>query len=178
MDRSARDLFNKGKLDEAARAYRKILETSPENAHALANLATILARQNHGKEALHLASRAAGAQPADAFSRITLGSIQHALGQDTEALGTLACAATLEPSNPEVRLYLGVAASGLKWTALAERQFLEAIRLDPDYAEAHRNLAVLYATANPPLLDRARKHLEKAKALGVPPDPQLDRLLE
>ncbi len=178
LDRSAREFFNQGKLAEAADAYRTILKTSPDSAHALANLATILARQGLSQEALKYARQAADAQPADAFARITLGSIQHALGQDAEALHTLACAAALDPKNPEVRLFLGVAASARKWPALAERQFLEAIRLDPDYAEAHRNLAVLYATADPPLVDRARKHLDKARALGAPPMPEIEAALK
>lgn len=177
IDRRAREDFKQGKMTEAADAYHKILQTSPSNAHALANLAAILARQGNPKEALEFASRAVQAEPGDAFARTTLGSVQDALGRDQEALQNLAGAAALDPANPEVRLFIGVAASGLKWAALAERQLLEAIRLDPGYAEAHLNLAILYATAKPPLTDRAKKHLDRARALGAPVDPQLERLL-
>lgn len=144
LDRRAREDFKRGKLSEAASAYRKILQIAPDNAHALANLAAVLVSQNQPSEALESASRAAA----------------------------------LDPANAEVRLFIGVAASSLKWTALAERQFLDAIRLSPDYGAAHLNLAILYATASPPLTDRARKHLERARALGETIDPQLERLLD
>lgn len=178
IDRSAREAFREGKLPEAADAYRKILQSSPSNAHALANLAAILARQGDSQGALEFASRAVRAEPGDAFARTTLGSVQHALGRDADALQTLLGAAALDPADPEIRLFIGVAASTRKWRALAERQFLEAIRIDPDYAAAHVNLAILYATAEPPLTDRAKNHLDRARALGGSIDPQLERLLD
>ncbi|HPA18927.1 MAG TPA: protein kinase [Verrucomicrobiae bacterium] len=177
-DSRARAFFNEGKLAEAAEAYRAILKSSPSNAHSLANLATILASQGDNKQALKFASRAVQSEPNDAFARVTLGSIQHALGQDTESLHTLADAAALDPYDHVIRRFIGVAASGIQWSALAERQFLESIRLNPNSAETHLDLAILYATATPPHIDRARKHYETARSLGLPPDPRIEPLLK
>jgi hypothetical protein len=42
---------------------------------------------------------------------------------------------------------------------------------------AHFNLAVMYANSEPPSLQLAKKHYEKAKLLGAEPDPVLERRL-
>ncbi len=54
---------------------------------------------------------------------------------------------------------------------------LEAIADNPDYADAHFNLAVIYSTSQPPAKELARRHYEKAVALGAQPDPTLDKSL-
>ena len=54
---------------------------------------------------------------------------------------------------------------------------LEAIADNPDYADAHFNLAVIYSTSSPPAKELAKRHYEKALALGAAPDPTLDKLL-
>jgi hypothetical protein len=52
------------------------------------------------------------------------------------------------------------------------------VALDPNYGEAHANLAVVYALARPPALELARYHYQKARALGQPANPDLERRLE
>ena len=54
---------------------------------------------------------------------------------------------------------------------------VEAIANDPGYADAHFNLAVIYATAQPPAKQQAKQHYEKALSLGASPDPTLEKLL-
>ena len=59
----------------------------------------------------------------------------------------------------------------------AEKELLKAIEARPDYADAHFNLAVIFASQNPPSLELARKHYTKALALGMDKDPELEKLL-
>ena len=73
--------------------------------------------------------------------------------------------------------YLGITASQKGWQEAAEKEMLEAIASNPNYADAHFNLAVVYSTSQPPAKELARRHYEKALALGAPPDPTLDKLL-
>jgi Tfp pilus assembly protein PilF len=54
---------------------------------------------------------------------------------------------------------------------------LEAIASNPNYADAHFNLAVIYATAQPPAKELAKRHYAKATELGSDPDPSLEKLL-
>ena len=54
---------------------------------------------------------------------------------------------------------------------------LEAIADNPNYADAHFNLAVIYATASPPARELAKRHYARAEELGSEPDPSLEKLL-
>jgi Flp pilus assembly protein TadD len=60
----------------------------------------------------------------------------------------------------------------------AETALRKSIELDPNYASAHNNLAVVYITQKPPASALARWHYEKARALGMPANPQLEKMLE
>jgi Flp pilus assembly protein TadD len=52
-----------------------------------------------------------------------------------------------------------------------------AIELDPEYAEAHFNLAVFCLQRQPPAVELARRHYQKALDLGAAPDPELETKL-
>ena len=52
-----------------------------------------------------------------------------------------------------------------------------AIQLSPSYGEAHNNLAVIYATQKPPLLELARWHYQRALSAGSPANPDLEKWL-
>ena len=67
-----------------------------------------------------------------------------------------------------------VAASGQE---AAQKELEMATSLDPLYADAHFNLAVIYATAQPPAKDLAKRHYTRATSLGAQPDPSLEKLL-
>jgi len=54
---------------------------------------------------------------------------------------------------------------------------LEAINENPNYADAHFNLAVIYATSSPPSREQAKQHYATATKLGANPDPALEKLL-
>ena len=53
----------------------------------------------------------------------------------------------------------------------------KAISLEPEYAEAHFNLAVFYLQRNPPAVELARRHYQRALDLGAAPDPDVAKQL-
>jgi Tfp pilus assembly protein PilF len=53
----------------------------------------------------------------------------------------------------------------------------KALELQPDYQEAHFNLAVFYLQRNPPAVELARRHYQKALDLGGAPDAEVARAL-
>lgn len=95
-----------------------------------------------------------------------LGVVLAALGRLTEALQSFQRAAALAPRDAEVRYNLGLLRRRLGGSALQElRAYEEALRLDPDLAEAHLSLGCFLADPQTPydLRDekRARIHLER-----------------
>ena len=83
----------------------------------------------------------------------------------------------MNPKNATAHNYLGITASQKGWQEAAEKELQEAIANNADYADAHFNLAVIYATSQPPSKDLARQHYAKATSLGADPDPALEKLL-
>jgi Tfp pilus assembly protein PilF len=55
---------------------------------------------------------------------------------------------------------------------------MKSIEINPQYADAHFNLAVIYATGKPPAKMMAKKHYNEAIRLGSPPDPSLEHLIQ
>jgi tetratricopeptide (TPR) repeat protein len=83
----------------------------------------------------------------------------------------------LNGKNARARHYLGVITSKMGLTTRAEKEFKSALAIDPGYGDADFNLAVLYATSDPPKWDEARKHYNDAIKKGVKADTNLEKLL-
>jgi hypothetical protein len=49
--------------------------------------------------------------------------------------------------------------------------------LDPGYADANFNLAVLYLGRTPPLIELARRHYQRAIDLGAKHDPAIEKII-
>ena len=61
--------------------------------------------------------------------------------------------------------------------AEAEQALLKAVELEPNYAAAHNNLAVVYLTEQPPKAELARSHYQKAIDNGQPHNADMEKLL-
>ena len=163
--------------DKAAADYQQILQRDPNNAFALANLAAIELDQNQLADADKNIHAALVQQPNDAFSLAVLGRVKFGEGDYDDALDSLSRAAQLEPDNAQVQNFLGVALAQKGLRAQAEAAFRKAVQIAPDYADAHKNLAIFYLSATPPQVELARWHYEKAIAAGMPPNPDLEKML-
>jgi len=62
---------------------------------------------------------------------------------------------------------MGIIHAGRKEYGKAEEKFNEAIKINPDYAMAYYNLAVVYKKLNQN--EKAKQFYNKAKSLGYPP---------
>ncbi|MCX6895472.1 MAG: tetratricopeptide repeat protein [Verrucomicrobia bacterium] len=87
-------------------------------------------------------------------------------------------AAELNPKDAEIQNFLGVTLSQKGQRAAAETALRKAIQLDPEYGSAHNNLAVIYLTQNPPQVELARWHYQKALAAGQGRNAELESLLD
>ena len=177
LAREAKDKFDEGKFREAETLYQQILAKSPNNLYSLSNLGVVLFRNGKLKAAELILKKAIAIAPRDEFTHTTLGIVYYQQAKFDDALSELTKSLAINPKSATAHNYLGITASQKGWQEAAEKEMLEAIADNPDYADAHFNLAVVYSTSQPPAKELARRHYERALALGAQPDPSLDRLL-
>jgi tetratricopeptide (TPR) repeat protein len=144
---------------------------------ALANLAAGQLEQHQLDQAEATLKQALATSPRDAAGLSLLGRLRYQQERIDEALEALSQSAQLDPQNAETYNYLGLTLSRKGLRDPAESALRRAVQLSPAYASAHHNLAVVYATQQPPSIELARHHYQKARAAGEPADVQLEKLL-
>ncbi|HEY1660806.1 MAG TPA: tetratricopeptide repeat protein [Verrucomicrobiae bacterium] len=173
----AQNYFDSHDYVNAEKDYRKILAEDKNNSGAMANLAAIELQENKLGDAESLLKAALAINPGDAYTLSTYGYLEFREQKFDDALDALSRAAKLDPQNAQVENYLGVTLSHKGLRTQAETALRKAIELDPDYGAAHNNLAVIYLTENPPLVELARWHYQKALDEGEPHNPDLEKIL-
>jgi len=173
----AQAYFSAKQFDKAEAAYLQILAKDEKNPLVLANLAAIEMQQGKLGDAEKHVKAAIAQNPEDAYNLATLGYLKFRQEEFDEALNALSRAAKLDPKNPEIQNYLGVTLSHKGLRAQAETALRKAVQLDPNYAAAHNNLAAIYISQTPPLVELARWHYQKALAAGQPRNADLEKAL-
>ena len=173
----AQSYYTNGQYGQAAADYEKILKSDANNPLALANLAAIELEENKLADADQHIQAAVAQTPNDAYNLTILGRIKFSEEKYDDALDALDHASKLDPQSAEIENFLGVALAEKGMRAQAETAFRKAILIQPDYADAHKNLAIVYLSAHPPEIELARWHYEKALASGMPPNVEFEKML-
>ena len=100
------------------------------------------------------------------------------MGDTYQAVSALSRAIHEEPTDARAHNYLAVVVKKLGWLDAAEAELQRAIELKPDYANAHFNLALMLLERKPPAVALAKKHYEKAVALGAEKDELVEEKLK
>jgi protein O-GlcNAc transferase len=129
-----------GRLAEAERAYRQILQQQPEHADSLHLLGVIALQTGDLEPALALVQRAVSLRPDGAIYRNNLGQVLERMGRVDEAAPCYEAAIELDPGYAEAFNNLGRVLERRDRPTEAEAHYREAIRIDPAYAEPHTNL--------------------------------------
>ena len=169
--------FSKRDWDTARKAYREMLQVDPENALVWANLGAVEQQAKNLDAAQSCFEASVRFNSALGQSWVALGLIQSAKGDRYKAVSSFTRAIHEDPLDPRPHNYLAIEARNLSWndTALAELQ--RAIELSPEYGIAHFNLAAIYLDQKPPAKTLARKHYDKALALGIEKDEVMESKL-
>ena len=169
--------FSARRLDDAEQKYLEVLRRDDRNVNTLANLATIQMEMGHLDEAEKHIQAALAVAPNDAYSLSILGNLRYRQGNYDEALNALSRAAKADPQNAEIQNFLGLTLSQKGLRVAAETALRKAVQLQPEYGSAHYNLAVVYLTQQPPMVELARWHYEKSLAAGFPANRDLEKML-
>ena len=173
----AKRYFMAGDFANAEAKYLEVLKLDENNFATLADLASIQIQMGHTADAEKNLKAALAIEPNDDYSLFLMGQLKFQEKKYDEALDSLSRAAEISPQNARIQNFIGLTLSEKGIRGPAETAFRRAIQLDPGFAEAHINLAVVYATAEPPLMELARWHYQKALAAGHPANPKLEQIL-
>lgn len=129
-------LHREGRLDDAARAYRRILKTAPAHVDAMQLLGAIEGQQGRLDSALTLLRRAVAIDPGSAVAHNNLGNTLASMHRHAEALSSFERSLQLKPDNPKALRNQGNALRKLHRMPEALASVDRALALQPGYAEA------------------------------------------
>lgn len=176
--RQARAMAGERDFEGAEAAYQDFLRADPRNVDVLCNLGVVkmnLGRLDDAEVVLMRALEFSNQRHAGAH--FYLGVSQFRRNQLNEAFASIEESLRQDANNAQARHFLGVISSRLGMRDRAQAEFMSAIALEPNYAAAHFNLAVLYATIEPLDYEAARKHYLEAVLKGAGRDDNMERLL-
>ncbi len=174
----ANEAFAAQKFAEAAGLFEEALRAEPQNSTALIGLGYARQRENKLDEAVAALKKCLAVEPDNELAAFHLGVTHFKQQKWQDAMASFEKGLVKNARNARARHYLGIISTKLNLPDRAEREFKTALAIDPAYGEAHFNLAVLYATWDPPRWDQARSEYQEALKKGVQPDEALETLLK
>ena len=174
----ARGFVGKRQLDRAEAKFREVLQRDSTNVEALSKLGAIQLDLHRPAEAEPNLQRAVALAPRNAVSLAYLGRLKLEQTNYNEAASLLSRAAQILPEDPDIQSVLGVALGGQGLRQPAETALRRALLLKPNSSYAHYNLAVIYLGQQPPFVELARWHYQKARSLGLAADSNFEKSLE
>jgi len=135
-----------GRLAEAERVCRQVLDVRPNSAEAEHVLGLIAHQKGKLATAIEHLERAVQLAPNAALLHANLGEMQRLAGHPQRAVESARRALALDPTMASALSNLGVALFELKDFEASAKAHREAIAVRPDFAEAYSNLGnALYA---------------------------------
>lgn len=131
-----------GRLEEAQRLYRRILDIDPHHADSLHLMGLVAYRSGRLPEAVDLLSQATCEQPREATYWFNLGVVLQKLGRGSEALAAYGQALGIRPQYTEAHSNIGNVLMEMGRISEAVAAYGRGIEHKPDYVEAHNNLGV------------------------------------
>lgn len=178
LSERAAQAFGRQDWPTARKLYQDLLKEDPLNALTHANLAAVEQQSGNLKEAQSLFSRAVAINPALQQTWVALGLVSYEQGDLYLALHAISRAIHEDPTDAKAHNYLAAVSKKLGWLDAAESELQRAIELNPEYGNAHFNLALMYLERKPPALELAKRHYEKAVALGATRDELVEEKLK
>jgi tetratricopeptide (TPR) repeat protein len=135
-------LHQRGRLTEAEKLYRKILDSIPDHFDAQHLLGVLKHQQGKNTEALELLSAALQKRPNEAVVLSNYGAVLSELNRHDEALASIDKAIALNLNSAEVLYNRGIALQRLDRFDEALANYDKAIVMKPDHVEACNNRGI------------------------------------
>jgi Tfp pilus assembly protein PilF len=174
----ATDALKNRNFSAAIEGFNDVLRADPKNTLALIGLGDAYQRSGQFAEAEVALKKCLTYAPDSAPAYQTLGMTYFRGNRLNEAMSAFEESLKRDSKQALAHHYLGIIASRLKQGERAEKEFRTALAINPEFGEAHFNLAVLYVSWEPPQWDKARAEYQSAMGKGVLPDEALEKLLK
>jgi tetratricopeptide (TPR) repeat protein len=165
-------------FDKAVEIYTEAVRANPKDADALLGLGDAYQRSGQFQEAEVTLKKCLDYAPENAAACHALGLTYFRSNRLNEAMKAFEESLERDSKQALAHHYLGIIASRLKQAPRAEKEFRTALAINPEFGEAHFNLAVLYIGWEPPQIEKARAEYQSAISKGVVPDDNLQKLLK
>lgn len=129
-----------GRLSQAERIYRELLEREPRNAEALHLLGVLAHQCGKHDHAVELINRATTLAPRNASYFCNLAEAYRALGRNREAIASAQMAVQLQPDYPQAENNLALALLADSQLDEAEERLRGLLERIPGFAQAWNNL--------------------------------------
>ncbi len=138
-----------GRLEEAERIYRRVLQQNPRNVDALRLLAQLAARAEQPADAEHLLREALRFAPDFMQAILDLGQLYKEQDRYSEAIGCFDRAIALEPTHAQAHFMRAATLARASFTPEAAAAYRHCLELRPRHAGALLGLGhVLKATGD------------------------------
>ena len=166
-------LWRTGNMNGAESELRQALSMDPYDASATNLMGRVLAGKNQMPEAVFDFEKATRLRPGHAPYLYDYALVLSSVNRPEDAQSQVEAALRADPNMPEAHELLGGLFAGKRLLPEAAREYAEAVRLKPDLARAHLDLArVLAAQGDIP---KAVEHLRVAAAGSDPQVAQVAR---
>jgi predicted O-linked N-acetylglucosamine transferase (SPINDLY family) len=159
----AKEHHHAGRLTDAERVFRQILDGDPNNTDALHRLGILAIQTQNYPAAVEFLTRAAQLLPDDPLVHISLGQAFAAAKRPGDAMAVFQRAVQIRPDLQEALFGLALAYQAAGGREQAVQAYQRLLQLHPKFAEAHNNLGnVLFALGR---LDEAASAYRRAVQL-------------
>jgi tetratricopeptide (TPR) repeat protein len=164
-----------GDLARAQSLGEERVNANPNDAAALASLASVYLERKYFASAIEFYSRALALRPHNAAACFGLGKAYVGLGAAGDAVRCFGNAIAIEPEMADAHVQLGYALNQLDRDAGAEQSFSAALRIDPARADAMVGLALVLRDQDrlEEAIAAVRRH--QPRGLGAPEPPRARR---
>lgn len=159
-----------GRLQEAAANYQICIRLDPGTPYAYNNLGLIYRSLSRFDEAIRSCQRAVEIDPDFAFAHHNLGLAFWQLGKLDDAMDAIQRAIALDPAQASFHNNMGIVCFEKGEVERAESEFLESLKLAPDFVDPVVNLASTYEATY--RLDDAWARIRQGFSIA-PEHPQL-----
>lgn len=177
MAQKAADDFSSGRFDNAAETYRLIVEADPTDIRMRCNLGVCLIKDGSYDESAEHFHEAVKLDDSDPFAFFMLGMAEWKLGDLKKSSKALHKSLEIKPTQHAALNLLGVVAMEQKNYQDSEIAFNKALKVRTTYAEAHRNMAILFSKPGNADPVRSMEHYRESLKHGAPRSDALEDFL-